>query len=1213
MLRIKKASAGSGKTFTLARQYITLLLGDRDGTTGRMRLYGERHYGFLKPKPHGRILAITFTKKATREMTDRIISELALLAARKRSDHLDYLCELYGASPEQIAQASRRALVDLLFNFSSFNVSTIDSFFQNILRIFTRELDLPEVFNLEISESYPVAVATGEMFSSINLPVDPKNKEQQHRMRVLKRWMRAYMESLLEEGKNANLLARSSKINRELVKTLASLRNEDYKNRREEIQNYLADPERIERFAAGLSSTLAPMRSRLTMVSRQFLDLEEAALLPKTLSNATLSRWAAEDFSYDPMAEKRTTLATALADPDKRHNKPKKGLAWSEEADRLLVDILNRGKQYFATEKFYRILSRQIYILGLFSHAERHIDEYCRENEAFLLGDTNLLLRKVINDAEAPFVYERIGTTINHFLIDEFQDTSEMQWQNLAPLLRESMSRKQDDLIIGDEKQCIYRFRNSKPELLGSMVENEMTGLFGGDAVEVSGGDIEENTNWRSKRNVVIFNNTLFKRLAQLADRDMCGSAAVDTYSALVQKVAPKNLKSGVYPGYVKVMFGPDGEKDAADETAEAPAWTADDQLRHLAGELSRELSAGYRPGEIAVLVRRHFEGERVIEYLLREMENPEWPHGMIPIMSDDALEISSSAAVQLIIGILRLCTTPQYVIDDTKERDEAVKEENRILNPAYLRNRLIHRYDLCLFDRTPLLDEDGEPVLDDAGMPRTRLLSPQEALAKAIRATSPRPGSADLDDLQRRLDTVVMDMAQMDCPSLFAIVERIIHECLPKESLTEDNAFLSSFQDLVLDFEEAGDADIESFLEWWDTKGSRMTLPPPEGMDALRVMTIHQAKGLEMPCVHVPFCDQKIYKLDNLDWYSLDRNGFPGISPEDVPPCIPLTGEASFTQIPMLAADFEAMKQAQMIDCLNVIYVAFTRAENELVVYSNPAKRGDNFGRLLLEALSSIHQLGDVPPAEQPWLLPSEARLRDEAETGGYTFELGEPRMEDSLRTAPKVNAQEKENAEKEGASEVVKTHREVEDADFGVEIDYEALLDGYISNRPGEMIITDDIEQQGVFDPDNERHRGNFLHDVLAHVSTPADLPLAMERAAYRRALPPEYWHPLLQRLNAALKDQRVRPWFEGYQRILTERPLTAADGLRRPDRVVFHPDGSISVVDYKFGHPSEKYRETYRNQVRDYMAILATCGYRNLRGYLFYPLSGVIFPVE
>lgn len=1196
MLQIKKASAGSGKTFTLARQYVTHLIGRRDRKTGRMTLYTPKDYGFLKPKAHARILAITFTNKATQEMTSRIIKELALLAVadnnpKKKSDHIDHLCKVYNADAHAVAESARRALTDLLFNFSSFNVSTIDAFFQSVLHVFTRELDLPEAFALEIDETYPVSVAVGDMMQMINLPTEVQSKERQHRLLHLKNWLVAYMESLIDNGRNANLLSKSSVVNRALIKTMTRLRGEEYKTHRKDISDYLSDPQRLDRFIAGLSKTLEIMRSRVHTESQAFMSRPEAKMIDMRFRSQYTEKWAVDDFSYDPLEGKRRETYFKRLNGEKIHNAPQKGEEpWSADLVDLYLNLLQRGWEYFVVAKFFKILQNQIYILGLFSETERHIDEYCKTNEAFLLGDTNELLHKVITDTETPFVYERIGTTINHFLIDEFQDTSEMQWDNLAPLLRESLSREQYNLIIGDEKQCIYRFRNSKPELLGHEVQQEMSTTFGADAVEVI---TKENTNWRSKRNVVLFNNSLFQRLAVEVDSDMPTPMAVPTYASLIQEVCPKNQKPDKFPGYVKMLFGPmptgtdsaDSADDPKQPDANAP-WDNDKQLQLMIDEIDRQLSAGYRPKDICVLVRQHTEGEAVIDAILQTTADPKsgWRHGPIKIMSDDALEVSSSPSVQLIIGILRLCTTPQYVIDDNKTQEEAILEENRVPNPEYLRNRLIHRYELCRFDRTEEIGDDGNPVMGDDGMPVTRLLTPTEALQKALKATALHPGSPELDPLQKQLDAVVMEATEMDCPSIYAIVERIIKECLPSQSLSEDVPFISAFQDIVLDFEETGVTDIDSFLEWWDTKGRKVALPAPEGMDALSVMTIHQAKGLEVPCVHVPFCEQKLFKTDELRWYGLDKSKFPGIQKEDIPPYIPLIGNELFSMVPMLGGQYNRNKLTQIVDNLNIYYVAFTRAENELIIYSNPAANGEHFSGLMKRTLDK-----EDPQLDDPNLIPLSPHWHVDAETGASTFELGSPTV---------VYIPEKKDEEEEA------------EANVATDVDYESFVENYPSNRPANMPLPDDAEEQGVFDPSNERHVGNFLHSALAHVRTVDQLPLAMERAAYRRALPEEYWRPILRTLQAALEDSRVKPWYEGFSRVHNERPLTSATGVRRPDRVIYHPDGSVTVVDYKFGSPTEKYRELYRDQVRDYMALLAECGFRNIRGYLFYPLAGKIF---
>lgn len=1223
MLQIQKASAGSGKTFALTRQYITMLLGQRDNR-GEFRLYTGGDYGFLKPKAHGRILAITFTNKATQEMTTRIIKELSLLSEDEgsRSGHLDYLMKLYRADAGSISEAARRALADLLFNFSWFNVSTIDSFFQNVLRIFTRELDLPETFSLEIDDRYPVAVAIGEMLGSINLPPSAHDKETASRLRRLRNWLRSYMDSLIEDGSNANLLARSSRINRALTNTISSLRGESFKTHSREILDYLSDPEHITRFAGGLSGSLNRLKDNVVDAAAAFMSLDEAEWLPKSLREDYLEKWASGDFTFSPFGGSgRSTLPNAIQPEGKRHNKLPKGAVWSDEIDSLLVRVLKLGLSYFENELFYNVLRRQIYLLGLFSEACSHIEDYCRDNEAFLLGDTNSLLRKVICEAEAPFVYERIGYMINHFLIDEFQDTSEMQWDNLRPLVMESMSRDKDNLIIGDEKQCIYRFRNSNPELLGSKVEESIGGRFGLDKVSIGGTTIDQNTNWRSSREVVMFNNSLFACLARLADRGMSRPIAAPTYAGLIQQVAPKNLD---FHGYVRILFGPeksfipdpqtdinpDGSPMAGYET-----WTEDDILRHLGGEIDRQLTAGYRPSDIAVLVRTHAQGQAVISYLLDLMGDDAWPHGHIDIISSDALEISTSPAVQLVIGILRLTTTPQYVVDTSREPEDGRPVMKP--NPDFLRNRLIHRYELCVFDQTELTLPDGSPATDSDGNPIRRRLTPEEALMKAVAATAPLPGEPNPDPLQEQLDRESSKAGEMDCPSLFAITERIIRDYVPAESRRAEAAFLVAFQDLVTDFEERGDADVESFLKWWDSRGRYATLPAPEGMDAINVMTVHQSKGLEFGCVHLPFCSNALVKYDGEDWYTLDRDGFPGIDPDDVPPLLPLKNRASNANMPMLAAQTQRYAQLQMVDGINVAYVAFTRAVSELVVYADPAGgRGETFARLLLEACRSLHTQAlesyGLSEEESRWVMPL-VPLLEEAPRGETHLTLGSPTLPAAKKESPAVerevcHSRDGEASKKEN-EKIFYAGDPGRPASFDAEIPYEAIIEEYRVERPPEMILPDDVEQQGVFDINDERHLGNFLHDALSRVRRLDDLPLAVERAAYRRAVPRRDWEPYLDRLAVALRDPRVMPWFTQYRKLMNERPLTAPDGLRRPDRVVEMPSGEVIVVDYKFGQPRKKYRD----QVRSYMGLLRQCGYTNLHGFLFHPLSGELIPVD
>jgi ATP-dependent exoDNAse (exonuclease V) beta subunit len=1258
VLRIHKASAGSGKTFNLTREYITLLLG-RTAPDGSRHLFGADNYGFLKPKAHSNILAITFTNKATQEMTNRIIKELSILAnpvEGKESKHLDHLCKYYNATADEVARAAKRALADLLFNFSWFNVSTIDSFFQNVLHTFARELDLPNNFSLEIEDTYPVAIAIGEMLSTINLPAGSTNHENAVRIARLKSWLENYMTSLIEAGKNANLLSRSSKLNRELTGTISSLRNETFKTHNKAITGYLANQENITNFVGALNVSLDKMRKDLYEVTKTFLDAVDASgafevdkHLPSLLLKNYLKPWAGissadgialngkSDFSYgmfDPKGKERTTLRGAVDDDTKRRKGMKKAEmidAWLDNFDGNLQKILKLGVLYYQNERFYKMLRKQIYLLGLFSEACKHIDDYCRENEAFLLGDTNSLLRKVICEVETPFVYERIGYTINNFLIDEFQDTSEMQWANLRPLVMESLARNNANLIIGDEKQCIYRFRNSNPELLGSEVERYTLQRFDNNPgmIEIKGVDISENTNWRSSFEVVTFNNSLFAYLSHLADAEKSSDKAKKTYAALIQQVTADNVQMH---GYVKLLFGPippakkKGDKDeavaeieAAAENPEAPAapqrWTDDDQLRHLGEEIDRQLSSGYKPKDIAILVRTHQEGQMVIGHLLKIMQEESWTHGHIDIISSDAMEISVSPSVQLIIGILRLTTTPQYITDTDKPLVDGLPQMKP--NPEYLRNRLIHRYELCVFDEVDLLDEAGNPVLDEDGQPQKRRVTAEEALMRAIKATAPRPGEDNPDELQIKLDKETAKAGEMDCPSLFAITERIIRDYIPEKSRVEECSFISAFQDLVLDFEEGGESDVETFLDWWDSRGRHATLPAPEGQNAINVMTIHQSKGLEFKCVHLPFFDSPLIKYKGVGWYQLAPQYFPGVKPELVPPFIPLAHSKSLSIYDALASQVQEFELLQLIDGLNVAYVAFTRAVNELIVYSDPVQgnKGVNFGTYLWDAVHNFDadklDSYDFDELQRKWVLPL-TPYYSELPNGESVLVYGAPTQAEAEKPKEdeaKADAEEAEFAMPTAEATLLATDGLNLPESFNADIPYEQVLQNYRIERPANMVLPEDLEQQGVFDITNERHVGNFLHDALSHVRHLADLPLAVERAAYRRDLERRQWEPYLNMLTKALSAPNIKPWFEEYDDLMTERPLTAADGLRRPDRVVQMPNGEIVVIDYKFGKP----KVSYRDQVRNYMGLLSQCGYSNLTGYLFFPITSTLVPVS
>lgn len=1278
MLHIKKASAGSGKTYSLTGKYLSMLLGER-GEDGKMHLYGAGDYGFLKTKPHSRILAITFTNKSTAEMTARIISrldELANATDRKRIDHRDDLCALYGCDDATLAAAARRALSDVLFNFSWFNVSTIDSFFQNVLRVFTRELDLPEDFSLELDEVSPVELAVGKLMSDINRPAYGLGAQERHARQLLSGWLQKYMEQYIDEGSNANLFLRGSSLQRQLIGDIARLRNEFFRRNYRDIKAYMDNPDAVEGFYRGMNDALKKRADEIRRVAEAFVGANDLSKMSKRLREQYLEAWSRGDFSYSVFDDKgklRTILPSAVpadnspASLDATFSKRWTAKATpSPEDDAALVDILRLGLQYFYDESMYRTLRRQIYMLALFSAVGRRIEEYCREEDAFLLADTSQLLHSVICAEEVPFVYDRIGYNIRHFLIDEFQDTSEMQWDCLWPLVYNSLGEGNDNLIIGDEKQCIYRFRNSRPELLGSIVEEQIVDAFGltdaasrSEMIDVRGRRIADNTNFRSCRNVVVFNNSLFAAMVQVLDREFPDAGVGRTYSTLVQQVCDKHRDNPeMGPGYVKVVFPPETGKekpddkdapeagagtpdeagtDAPEETAEIK-WEKDTtSLRLMGEEIHRQLLAGYSPADIAVLVRSHDEGRKVIEFLLNLMHTPGWKCGKVDIVSSDALAISTSPAINLLVGILRLTTTPQYIQDYSRKPETPEEREN----PEFLRNRLIHRYEVELARHT----------------------EPDEALRIAVEATSVRiPGTDDAqwqnvlaDERGRRTDR--------ECPNLYAMVEHIIGKFLSKELRDSEAAFITAFQDMVMEYEERGQADVEEFLDFWDNKGKYTTLPLPEGMAAITVTTIHKSKGLEYPCVHIPFLTRRMVDIRDMRWFELDRDAFPGIDPAVVPQYMPLKASTKLKQFPMFADAVNEMERTQLVDALNVAYVAFTRAGRELIIYADtnvnrPGADGkpSTMASLMFKAVEQLRDLGaddkavdrlldgedrDRAAEMRPWLdgvgryLDAEPKGRPVATplTTGYTG-LGDDEQPHYCARVLEYGAPTSPFTEKKEAEAAAEAPRE--DAfpkqvleytgdeggrpkSFDASIPYDTVLEEYNVERPDEMLLASEQAEEMIYDTSDERGTGIFLHDVLARVRHIADLPGAMERQAYRYGVEERVWRGYLDRLTQAISAESVRPWFEEWEEVMNERPFTAATSLKRPDRIVVMPGGETVVIDYKFGapydadgRPSHELKR-YCEQVRDYMALLSACGYTPVTGYIFYPLKSLLIPVS
>lgn len=852
-LTVRKASAGSGKTYQLAYNFIRLILGRRDKASGRWHLNSPG-----STNSHRHILAITFTNKATDEMKRRIVRELAILAKAplmqgRRSGYAADLISDFGLadSPSLLVDAARKALRELLFDYAEFNVSTIDAFFQSVLRSFAYEADL--------SGNYEVSLDSDSMVESgISEVIDMAMNRHEPEARRLKQWLEDFMTGEYRKGNSFNMLNSEGATRTGLRRFIKSLTDESYFHNytaiREFLQSGHGEVNPVLRLQMQLEEKRREILAEAMADAAEVLNAHESILEGRSIKKFVEK---AASGAISPTASVREKIAT----PEGcfKPKAPVKPAAVQE----TIARIAGAGSRVATIDLLLKHTNR----FGVFEAVTRSIDTIKADANTILLSDTNSLLRRIIGNDTAPFLYERTGMRLRHFLIDEFQDTSRLQWQNLKPLVTESLAHDNDNLIIGDVKQCIYRFRNSDPRLLGHELENDSD--FSGRV-----NSIQQSTNYRSAAHIVEFNNRIFPQLG------------IATGHPTVYPPESDPVRSDAPEGYVDVAaLPPDDFREQA--------------LERMFAHICRQLDpagGNYRPADIAVLTRKNDGAAMVVNYLTEHLAlTPGLSH--VKVISDESLQLSASPAVRRVMAdVARLSHTP---IPSSQQADS----HNTVTQSQF-------DWIASEFDRRRLSDADTDPYTA-----LNELL--EEFNAMTPEATAPQQ--------------------QPPLPLPLLVADTIGR--LPEEMRRTDSVYLYALLDLVDDFCQAGSPSLHDFMEWWQLKGRTQCITSAPSADAIVVMTIHKAKGLEYDCVHIPFVDENLGREDSIRWYDCGEgadNFFRQIGiPEPVPRFFPIQSSKKDVADPdtYFKAEYEALLQESRLDDLNVLYVAFTRPVRELIV----------------------------------------------------------------------------------------------------------------------------------------------------------------------------------------------------------------------------------------------------------------------------------------
>ncbi|MCG8476030.1 MAG: UvrD-helicase domain-containing protein [Cytophagales bacterium] len=875
---IYRSSAGSGKTYTLAKEYLIQAL--------------KSDFRFKH------ILAVTFTNKATQEMKERIIAFLDEISRGEEPLMTQDIAKAIGISAEHVRERAGRVLSNILHGYTNFSVKTIDSFFQEVIRAFTKELGLQGGVQLELDQDKVLDEVIDRLIADIG------NSER------LTQWLKNLAKKQIEEGQSWELASSIKKLGAEIFR-------ENFQDIREGILDWAEkSPEKLGELIKHLKKTVSVFEKTMEGYGRQglaIMEKHELALDDFPFKKSSFANYFNKltKGEFEPVKRVREAAGNREKWSNKSTQAAQKCKLYAAYDDGLNECLCNALEHYDLFCPAYGTaleVHKHIHTYGILSDLTRKLQEYRHENEVMLISDAPQFLGEIIEENEAPFIYEKIGTKFQHFLIDEFQDTSGLQWKNFRSLLENSLSEgivkpngeteAFKSLVVGDVKQSIYRWRGGDLQLLQEQIQMDI----GERRTQIA----QLDTNWRSKKNVIDFNNALFSEAPiwlerqalqnqeQLADEQMrtklnaATFSISEAYSDVYQKF-PAHKQATGYQGYIRVDFL---ENDK--ENKRTPKAQTLEQLPQVVETLQEK---GYALRDIAFLVRTASEGTEIANRMMEyQNSNEAKPHCRYDVVSSESLYLKNALTIRLLVHLLKHLHDP----------------ENAVIESA-----LYYEYS-SLFEKQVSLSPDSK----DAH--RTRL----EKILNAQR------------EIFSRLP-------------LFELVETLI-EMLGLNKFQHELVYLQAFQDCVIEFSEKNSDHLPDFLSWWDERGVKKSVQMSDELDAMRILTIHKSKGLQYKVVLIPFCN---WKLDHNTHHNNYLWSEAGADLLKFPSKLPVNYGKGLTNTAYAHEYFHEQLKA-FLDNLNILYVALTRAEECLWIHTElPAKSAKeikNVGQLLHKILTN-------------------------------------------------------------------------------------------------------------------------------------------------------------------------------------------------------------------------------------------------------------------
>ena len=1055
-LTVYKASAGSGKTFTLAREYMTLVIAN--------------------PASYRTILAVTFTNKATEEMKMRILGKLYEIA-HGLPEANDYVNQIQQALPylssKQIQKNAESALHLLIHNYNYFRVMTIDTFFQSVLRNLARELDLTANLRIELNDYQIEQHAVDELIESL---------EDTDRLLF---WIMDYIKENIDDDKSWNVIGQIKKFGENIFKDY-------YKAHSDKLTELMEQEDFFKDFTDRMKMMRDKAKEQLKEIAATFFDsLEEEGFTADDLAGKTRGIWSyfnkLKNGKYSDDDLHNDTFCKCRESPE----------AWVKKSDvKNCTDIFNYVESVlypillFAEDNRPRLTRifkstdltiKHLNQLRLLGSIDKKVREMNREANRFLLSDTQTLLNSLIKDSDSPFIFEKIGTQLDHIMIDEFQDTSTIQWKNFKVLLEETMSREDaGNLIVGDVKQSIYRWRSGDWRLLNN-IDKEFNKSAKKVSIETLG------TNYRSDRNIIEFNNAFFTEAVKLEIEDLTDKCPEEckqlesAYSDVCQQVPDHHSNPN---GSISIQLL--GGENIEDRMMQSTLDTVD-----------KLVERGVPCNKIAILVRSNRNIQDIAEYFMN--------HSDYPLVSDEAFRLDASQAVCTLVNALYILVHP-----------------NDNIALATL-NKFCDTYSVA------------------GNMPEQLLTNRSEYL---------------------------------EMP-LFDLTERLFAELKLGEikDMIKQTAYICTFYDCLSKYLTDNSSDITGFLKEWENRIHEKSIHS-DGDGGIRFLTIHKSKGLEYDHVIMPYCDWQLEKATTI-WCT------PQEAPYNELPLVPIDFSAKLMKQSIYEADYNHEHLQNIVDNLNLLYVAFTRASHNLIVIGKRANSAYRSAIIesVLDKVASRLEANDVKMEL--------TGIGSDAKTDDISFCYNEIYVPDSSK-----KSNEKKN------TNVLSAYSQPLEIKINVTPEMPEFRQ---SNQSRDFIKRDETEEQQKF----YIKMGTILHNLFSTIRTVDDIDgalkqLELDGLLYDQDLTPE---KIKEMIRKRLESPKVAKWFDKELTILNECSILTVENGKvaeyRPDRVMQNSKKETIVVDFKFG----KQKVEHHEQVRKYIGLLKSMGHHRVKGYLWY----------